>query len=284
MRLVCPNCGTQYDVDASAVPAEGRDVQCANCAHNWFQEAEASQSSDVPSAPAENKAPEVPTRHRRPPRTIGPDPEVLDILRQEAQREADARQGKSVTDEEVEAQIDFTKDLPQDPVEAQEDGAKRQRAERTRQNQVRERTRRLNIDTEKEAARAQAEAVVEDAAATSARPDDRPQRPARSNVLPNIEELKSSLRAGTERRSNEKSTTAAILSASSFRYGFLVSTATGLLLAAVYFLGPQIGDAIPQLSGAIDLYSQLVYGFRIRIDIAADAVASAAASLSDRFL
>ena len=38
MRLTCPNCQTQYEVDANAIPAMGRDVQCGNCQETWFQE------------------------------------------------------------------------------------------------------------------------------------------------------------------------------------------------------------------------------------------------------
>ncbi len=37
MRLVCPNCAAQYEVDDSAIPPAGRDVQCANCGDTWFQ-------------------------------------------------------------------------------------------------------------------------------------------------------------------------------------------------------------------------------------------------------
>lgn len=37
MRLVCPNCSAQYEVDASMIPDEGRDVQCSNCGHTWFE-------------------------------------------------------------------------------------------------------------------------------------------------------------------------------------------------------------------------------------------------------
>ncbi len=37
MRLQCPNCDAEYEVDASAIPYEGRDVQCSNCGHGWFQ-------------------------------------------------------------------------------------------------------------------------------------------------------------------------------------------------------------------------------------------------------
>jgi len=38
MRLICPNCVAQYEVDDNVIPPEGRDVQCANCGHNWFQD------------------------------------------------------------------------------------------------------------------------------------------------------------------------------------------------------------------------------------------------------
>ncbi len=37
MRLICPNCGAQYEVANDAIPAAGRDVQCSNCGHAWFQ-------------------------------------------------------------------------------------------------------------------------------------------------------------------------------------------------------------------------------------------------------
>ena len=37
MRLVCPNCSAQYEVDGSMIPDEGRDVQCSNCGHTWFE-------------------------------------------------------------------------------------------------------------------------------------------------------------------------------------------------------------------------------------------------------
>ena len=38
MRIMCPNCDAEYEVDASAIPDIGRDVQCSNCGHAWFQD------------------------------------------------------------------------------------------------------------------------------------------------------------------------------------------------------------------------------------------------------
>lgn len=37
MRLICPNCGAQYEVPGDVIPTSGRDVQCSNCSHTWFQ-------------------------------------------------------------------------------------------------------------------------------------------------------------------------------------------------------------------------------------------------------
>lgn len=37
MRLICPNCSAQYEIDATMIPDEGRDVQCSNCGHTWFE-------------------------------------------------------------------------------------------------------------------------------------------------------------------------------------------------------------------------------------------------------
>ena len=38
MLLVCPKCVAQYEVDDQAIPENGREVQCANCEHIWFQD------------------------------------------------------------------------------------------------------------------------------------------------------------------------------------------------------------------------------------------------------
>jgi len=35
MNIVCPNCGTSYDVDASALGAAGRTVRCVRCRETW---------------------------------------------------------------------------------------------------------------------------------------------------------------------------------------------------------------------------------------------------------
>lgn len=57
MRLICPRCGAQYEVDDSVIPASGRDVQCSGCGQTWFQpsaqmiEAEEARHEDRRDAP-----------------------------------------------------------------------------------------------------------------------------------------------------------------------------------------------------------------------------------------
>ncbi len=50
MRLVCPSCEAKYEVPEDAIPEAGRDVQCANCGHAWFQMR--SRAPSVVAAPA----------------------------------------------------------------------------------------------------------------------------------------------------------------------------------------------------------------------------------------
>ncbi len=52
MRLICPNCDAQYEVDAGMIPASGRDVQCSNCGRTWFQEPDGGLPGGVAPAPS----------------------------------------------------------------------------------------------------------------------------------------------------------------------------------------------------------------------------------------
>lgn len=47
MRITCPNCGAQYEVDARVIPDMGRDVQCSNCGHTWFQRPQSAVAASV---------------------------------------------------------------------------------------------------------------------------------------------------------------------------------------------------------------------------------------------
>lgn len=58
MRLVCPNCEAKYEVPEDAIPETGRDVQCANCGHAWYQmRARTAVAEPVAAPPAQAPAP-----------------------------------------------------------------------------------------------------------------------------------------------------------------------------------------------------------------------------------
>ena len=36
MIIKCPSCNKKFEIDASLIPEEGRDLQCGSCQHLWF--------------------------------------------------------------------------------------------------------------------------------------------------------------------------------------------------------------------------------------------------------
>lgn len=98
MRLTCPNCNAQYEVGDGVIPPGGRDVQCSACGTTWFQypaevalrmraadlDDDDDDEGDGTPAPASPRPPEGGQRI---------DKTVLDVLRQEAARELEARRG-----------------------------------------------------------------------------------------------------------------------------------------------------------------------------------------------
>ena len=53
MRLTCPNCAAQYEVDDRVIPSAGRDVQCSNCGQAWFQPPAGAEFAEAPEPEAD---------------------------------------------------------------------------------------------------------------------------------------------------------------------------------------------------------------------------------------
>ena len=211
MRLICPNCGAQYEVPDDVIPESGRDVQCSNCGDTWFQhhpnhppteadaEDEAETVVDEPASPPEPEIedePEVAAEaasedvdesedaaerddqeqtdadedEADEPAAIPPrrelDPAIASILREEAQHEEKERARES------RGGIETQPDLGLNVAEPDE-----------RAKQARERMARLRGESADEAAQ------VETVGADDIDPD------SRRNLLPDIEEISSSLDA-----------------------------------------------------------------------------------------
>ncbi|MGR3485745.1 MAG: zinc-ribbon domain-containing protein [Paracoccaceae bacterium] len=109
MRLTCPNCGATYEVPEDAIPEGGRDVQCSACGHGWFAAgpggdfAAGGMAAPARVAPGDAARPDgaagavpEPDGPQNEPPVEGPRPRELDpavarILREEAEREVQAR-------------------------------------------------------------------------------------------------------------------------------------------------------------------------------------------------
>jgi predicted Zn finger-like uncharacterized protein len=85
MRISCPNCSAQYEVEDTAIPDAGRDVQCSACGHAWFQMRPVATPLVAPSP---DPVPDNAVANAPPPVERKPlDEQVMAILREEALRE-----------------------------------------------------------------------------------------------------------------------------------------------------------------------------------------------------
>lgn len=103
MRITCPNCGAQYEIADDLIPEEGRELQCSNCGHIWFERPERPEAEDDADAPvaeapeAEDEQDELPGQ----PRALPED--VSDILREEAETNRALREAPQDLDDDADA-------------------------------------------------------------------------------------------------------------------------------------------------------------------------------------
>ena len=245
MRLLCPNCDAEYEVEASVIPANGRDVQCSNCGHAWYQlppEIEADREAEAALHDAPLPAPMPSAAGAGPISTVidelprrGLDESVLAVLREEAERETAARFNEKP--QGVETQID----MGLQPAEygGAYGGAAAQRIARLK-----------GVD------------------ATPTAPF-KPQ--TRREMLPEIEEINSSLRASSEKRGGAAAAVAETMmpparKTKGFRNGFVVMLLLGAALAAVYLMAPKIAQQIPGAAAGMQAYVASVDAVRVMLD------------------
>lgn len=257
MRLVCPNCGAQYEVPDEVIPQGGRDVQCSNCGDTWFQNhpsnddglaeelGEARVAPEDTSPPEPEPAPEPPAapepERATPPVQPAPrrelDPSVSDVLREEAAREAAARAHEAGSLEEQ----------PELGIGEPDDEASR------RQREAGDRMARMRGEDPSEA-----KATAAMAASGS-----------RRGVLPDIDEINSTLRKDSERRKTASEVAAsreATEQSSGFGRGFLIVILLAVILIALYIFAPKLAAAVPALAPALDAYVEAVNGARLWLD------------------
>jgi predicted Zn finger-like uncharacterized protein len=339
MRLACPNCDAKYEVPDDAIPEAGRDVQCSNCGHTWFQmhpaaeeaaEAEADLYGDdlppeeahqleaapepamaavpepapepapSPAAtrpapaplsdddlgaalaaaladPAPEAGPAVPPA-AQPAEPVAPpaaaffpeedddegpaaappgtapkrelDEAVLNVLREEAEREAEARRAEA-------------------RLEAQR--AETRRADAEGQMQVQPD---LGMEEATPADRPGLTATQRRLAMLrgenpDAPPPELPRPAARRDLLPDVEEINSTLQPGDDGPDADAmvdSLPDLTKSRLGFRTGFLLMIFLLIVAAVVYVAAPSLSAAIPALQEPLAAYVTFVDGLRLWLD------------------
>ncbi|MEM6635900.1 MAG: zinc-ribbon domain-containing protein [Pseudomonadota bacterium] len=251
MRLVCPSCKAQYEVGDGVIPPDGRDVQCSNCGQTWFEKPRVAeptpQAAAPPAQPQHDPDFDEPPRARsvQPP---APGPAVstgaADILREEAERERLSRAKEK--GESVEVQPDLG--LDQSP---------------ERLNAARERVARMRTAAQRDLGEDEADVrdVVAQMVASS------------RDLLPDIEEINSTLTATTVRKEKERgigevdSEAAAARRRRGFRMGFGLMLAIWAVLLGAYLLEPAISIRVPSAAPTLSAYSDWADGVRSGLDL-----------------
>lgn len=268
MRLICPNCDAQYEVPIEVMPEEGRDVQCSNCSQTWFQDhpdhpsetesdadADSSQDDTVETAsPAASEAKEFTADS-----DTGPEDEeetelpedletemnipgrreldkaVADVLRAEAELEAEARRKER---EGLETQPDLgLAEAPLFPVNREQDAQKRKTE--TRGDYFEDEDDMLD------------ELVLPAISAVGSHRAE----------LPDVEEINSTLRSDEDRTPDLEPEQLEQLEEQekrSSRLGFVLTIAVFAALAVLYAFAPTVIENAPQAAPALDAYVSTV--------------------------
>lgn len=293
MRLICPNCDAEYEVPASAIPDEGRDVQCSNCGHTWFfNPAELEEPEpvvdDEPLAEPEGAVEPEPEPEAKPEPEVEPDPEPVAEPEREVAAAAPVPR-RPVPRPKRTPTPTFTPPAEAPPAypSDEEDGRTAARvAEAQRPVATGPKRRELQPEVAevlRQEAEFEASARARDAglevqgdlgldpppAAPSAPPtvppptlDKAGERAARRDLLPDIDEINSTLRAAGDRDDAPQISVDQEELQQTRRKGFRVGFGLSLLLlgalAAIYAYAPQLGDALPGLEAALGSYTGAV--------------------------
>jgi predicted Zn finger-like uncharacterized protein len=264
MRLICPNCDAQYEVPDDVMPVSGRDVQCSNCGQTWFQHHpdaapdDAAAEAEIP-APDEEVAPPPPPPAPKAPERKQLDPAVADILRQEAEAEQAARRITQSSSLESQPELGMDLEQPNNDTEAERRARQaRDRMARMRGNDVQE------VREPKTPAADRGEGKGTAAAAALG---------SRRDLLPDIDEINSTLRSGSGRSGPGAADIGPEIEAPTvqrkrrgFRTGFLTVMMIFAVLAVVYVLAPRLSAVVPALESPLTSYVGVIDGGRSWLD------------------
>ncbi|SFH12984.1 MJ0042 family finger-like domain-containing protein [Palleronia marisminoris] len=230
MRITCPNCAAQYEVGAGLISEDGRDVQCSACGHTWKQF-------------GDGRVEEI------------PDEDTSDAAADEPEPEYEADDADA--EEQPEGEVTVTR-VPRRELDPD---ARRILREEAQREAARRRTRHVT-----------AIEMQPDPALEVAPPAEEPAAPAYSaqrrrsgggGMFPDIEEINSTLSAGTEA---DRDLTEPASASGAFRSGFLLMLALAILIMALYLAAPWLAAQVPALEPALAGYVGGVNSFRMAVE------------------
>ncbi|MDE3123815.1 MAG: zinc-ribbon domain-containing protein [Paracoccaceae bacterium] len=272
MRLTCPNCGAQYEVDDRAIPEAGRDVQCSNCSHTWFQVSAAAQAAEAAiAASAAEPAPALPETA-----------EAEDSAPQaEAAEDRDAGAADGAAHEAAADMPQTVRPQRRRPLDENIQAVLREEAEREKRAREAEGP----VQIQPELGVPAPAPAPKPAAAPSPVPvpdidedeDDleephQPQRGSRRNLLPDIEQINSTLRAGGQAdfpAPSPDSDSAAVEQEQNrrgFRRGFSYAVVILVLILVLYRMGPALSQRYPALAGPLNGLHAAIDQYRAWLD------------------
>lgn len=300
MRLVCPNCGAQYEVDDRVIPEGGRDVQCSACGHGWYQMPQGQEhdlaaeeaapddilSAEEPDEPEEafDEAPEdVEDEAREPASWTDGAPEEATVAAEDEDEDEDEESAgpppimdkparaldedvRSILQEEaqreLEARAGEVEHAPE-PVETQPDlglDDRRPSPEEERRRIARERMARMRGIDEDDLAEADFDSNLEP-------PESDGPSPNRRAQFPDIEEINSTLDSHAPRGAPMSDVPEAVTGRrSGFARGFSVVIFLAALLLAVYVLAPKLATSVPALEPMLSAYVEAVNTARAALE------------------
>lgn len=279
MRLVCPNCDAKYEVPDDAIPQGGRDVQCSSCGHAWFQlhpeaevaaEEEAALFGDDLVRP-EEPALEGPEPEREPVKggEADPDPHTADAIAALVAEAGpavatDATPPKQELDETVLAVLreEAAREAEARRIDAQRDGARRAEAEGQLQVQPD-----LGVETPPPAALSptQRRLAMLKGKDPDAPPPEPPKPAARRDLLPDVEEINSTLQPSESSYDPDAEVDKLpdLTRRGGFRSGFFLMILLMVIAAAIYLSAPKLVAQFPALEGTLTAYVSMIDSLRL---------------------
>lgn len=261
MRLICPNCDAQYEVDADIIPVTGRDVQCSNCGHTWFQR----HADPTPTLLSEGATQKADAAHsKEAAASVHPDTEDEaghvdapreSIAKPRATPSPSSTPNTGLTDsvrDILRSEVEFhqsTQGTQTNTAGTQPDVTSSESSPELTKQSLRERMARLHaleID--------EAETGAAAAAATLSK---------RRDLLPDIEDIKSSLNPALNHAADDAADELpGAVQKSGFRAVFLTMIVFTCILVGLYIAAPFLAKKVPALQPALEMYVSAANAFR----------------------